>query len=244
MNIFKSMHKIARKLSVLLMFAIAIPASAQFTADAHPASIEGESVSNQWFRTDRNSYVGIRLGLNVSSLVYMGMHGVPTDPMCGMNIGMVYGVEITNSMPLFFETGLFYSEKGAKINSTWDEQEISHRMKYLQIPFVIKYRTDLGLDDVAITPFAGGYFAFGIAGRTKYYQEKRSESTFRHNLFTNPDLGFRLGCGASYRNLYLELSYDIGMVNVARSDYGYYGYDDFDDQIRTGNFSATIGLDF
>ncbi len=200
--------------------------------------------SSRWFEYDKPTYFGVRLGVNASTLFFRGMHGIETNPLCGMNIGMIYGIQLTDKAPLFFETGLLYTEKGVQIKATAVSQKITYRMGYVELPFVFKYKIDSGFDDFTIQPFFGGYFACGTNGRSKYYAERKKYKTFRHKTFKRPDAGFRLGCGTAYRNFYFEMSYDIGLANIAGKHYHDFGFDDFDDKIRTGNFSATIGLDF
>ena len=51
-------------------------------------------------------------------------------------------------------------------------------------------------DDIAILPFAGPYFSYGIGGRLKgkYEGVKFDESSF--NYVNHPDMGRKGGCGA------------------------------------------------
>lgn len=197
-----------------------------------------------WTDYDRSAYFGIRLGVNAPALFFRGVHGVPTNTLCGMNAGMVYGVQLTDNTPLFFETGFSYTEKGVRINASAASQKITYKMRYLQLPFVFKYKIDTGINDFTVQPFFGGFFACGVGGQSKYYAERRKQKTFRHKTFKRPDAGFRMGCGAAYQNFYVELSYDLGLANVAGKRYSEFNFDAFDDKIRTGCFSATVGLDF
>ncbi len=214
-------------------------ASAPRVAPAQSAAPAG-----LWSNYDHEQYLGIRLGLNIPNLFFRGMGGIDTETMAGLKLGVVYGIQLTGELPLFFETGLNYAEKGARVEAGETTQQIDYKMRYLEVPLVVKYKLDLGVDDFTVQPFFGGFVGLGIAGKTSYFEDREKLSTFRSNLYHNFDCGFRMGCGMAYRNFYLEMSYDLGMTNVAHSDFRDLGYDDFDDHIRTGNLSITLGLDF
>jgi hypothetical protein len=53
-----------------------------------------------------------------------------------------------------------------------------------------------------------------------------------------------MGCGFQFEHLYLEVSYDWGLANVARNNFNHLGYDNFDDKIHTSTLSGTVGLNF
>ena len=109
---------------------------------------------------------------------------------------------------------------------------------------VIKYKVETNVDDLTVQPFFGGFMAVGIAGQTKCYDTRTKISPFGNGRFKRFDSGIRLGCGMAFQNFYLEMSYDIGLFNIADTHYADYHYDDFDGHIRTGCLSTTIGIDF
>lgn len=210
----------------------------------NPYGSYDESLAGRLGDMGETWYIGMRLGVNAPTLFFRGVHGIPTNTLCGMNIGLVYGLQLTDSSPLFLETGLSYTEKGVKITATEATQKITHKMRYLEIPFVFKYRIAPGFDDLFIEPFFGGFFACGAGGQSKYYTDREKHDPFQPRMFRRPDAGFRMGCGVAYRNFYFEMSYDAGLVNIAGKRYEDFGFDDFDDKVRTGCFSATVGLNF
>ncbi len=235
----KNQNTLRAQLLILLFLFFAAPAAHALTPEAPKGSFAG-----RWKDYDRSQYFGVRLGVNLPALYFRGMGGVPTETLTGLRVGAVYGIQLTNELPLFVELGLNYSEKGARVEGNFAREQIDYKMRYLDLPFVLKYKFDLGADDFTLQPFFGGYAAMGVAGKARYYHSREKLSTFRHNLFNVFDCGFRMGCGAAYRNFYLELSYEVGMTNVAHSDFRDLDYDDFDDNIRTGNLSVSVGLDF
>ena len=117
-------------------------------------------------------------------------------------------------------------------------------MTYLEIPVVFKYRFEEVSDDVCVEPFFGGFFAMGIGGKTKDFDNRVKRNSFGSGAYEHFDAGIRLGCGLGYRNLYAEMSYDWGLANIAQSNFNYLGYDSFDDTIRTRCLTLSVGLNF
>lgn len=191
-------------------------------------------------------YCGMRFGYNLSSLSLRGCTGAEGDPISGLNVGMVYGINIAYDEPVFFETGLLYSGKGARLHNGADRYSI--RMHTLEVPFVLKYIVATDVPGFSVQPFAGGFASVGVGGNYKDFQHREKHMTFHKGSFQSFDLGFRVGCSFQYQMLTAELSYDFGMCNMASSDaYNlaeHLNYDDFDDKIRTGNLSLTIGVNF
>lgn len=207
-------------------------------------SAEGISAS-RWYNYDRSSYFGIRVGLNVPRFYCRGFNpGPETQPLSLINAGLVFGNRVGRTVPLYFETGLLYSEKGAKLEATKDVERKTYNLKYLELPLVFKYKADVGFDDLTIQPYFGVFLACGVAGNVKLYEQRIKENPFSDQYLKRFDAGFRVGLGMAFQNFYLDFCYDIGMNNIAAKDFHDYNYDDFDGRIRTGCFTASIGLDF
>ncbi|MCR5821174.1 MAG: PorT family protein [Bacteroidaceae bacterium] len=247
-----------------LLATLFVAFTAVFTASAQVQTIsvgKGRDYAsqsyNRWRTYDRRNYVGVRVGLDIPQM-FMGLlaaeapnrHALP-----GFSTGLVFGFTVSNDLPLILETGLMYMGKGVVIEENRDmtapQQKMKIRMHYVELPLVFKYRIDTNLDDFNLQPFFGGFFAIGAGGSTKYFGldttpplERHKESTFRHEGFQKFDAGLKLGCGMAYQNFYFELGYELGLVNVANDDLVDFDYNEFDDHIRTGNFSVSVGLNF
>lgn len=198
--------------------------------------------AQKFFKNEEN-YIGFRLGLNSSNLSFSGFN-IDKSSLTGINIGVVYGMLLSDDMPIYFEPGVLISSKGVKINSTNEQAQVRTRLTYLEIPFVFKYKIEEIAEDLSLQPFLGGFMAVGLGGKSKYYDTREKLNSFRSGAFRPFDIGIRLGCGVAYRNLYFDLSYDWGLANVASNKFGDFGYDEFDDAIHTRNLSFTFGLDF
>jgi len=147
-------------------------------------------------------YYGVRMGLNVANI-----SGDYTDmgSKAGFNFGAVLGLRVSQTTPIFLESGVYYTERGAK------EGSAKVGLTYLEVPLLIKYGIQ-ATDEIAVLPYVGPAFGFGVAGKIK------PGNASSYDVFNRPDVGFKIGCGAEYNMLYLELGYQIGMANILDSD--------------------------
>lgn len=158
------------------------------------------------FHLDRRStYYGLRLGFTSASIG--GDYDL--DSRAGLTIGGIVGLKCSPSVPLFLESGLYYTEKGGK------EGHVKVREDYLEIPFLMKYGFNVG-GDVAILPYVGPTFGFGIAGKTKI--DGLETDTFDDNGMKRFDVGIKLGCGVEWNMLYGELGYHWGVTNISDNE--------------------------
>ncbi|MBU3852477.1 MAG: PorT family protein [Candidatus Paraprevotella stercoravium] len=235
---------IKRIFSFLILLCMLPAGMGYIGINGNTTQAEGISAS-RWYNYDRSSYFGIRVGLNVPRFYCRGFNpGPETRPLSLINAGIVYGNRVGRTIPLYFETGLLYSEKGAKLEATKDIERKTYNLKYLELPIVFKYKADVGFDDLTIQPYFGGFIACGVGGNVKLYEQRIKENPFSDKYLKRFDAGFRLGLGMAFQNFYLDFCYDIGMNNLAGKDFKDYNYDDFDGRIRTGCFTASVGLDF
>ncbi|MBP5339833.1 MAG: PorT family protein [Prevotella sp.] len=205
-------------LTTILAVLLAGPSFAQLNSGGF--SVDGNSI-----------YYGVRLGANFASI---GGDDFRVDGMkVGLNLAGVIGLRLSDTTPLFLESGLYYTERGAK------DGKDKVGLTYLEIPLLIKYGVQ-ATDDIALLPFIGPYFSYGIAGKTKYkYVEEGIEVNYNErsykDFFNHSDMGIKLGCGAEYNKLYLELGYQFGLANIA----------DFDDASCHGNaLFLNFGVNF
>ena len=157
-----------------------------------------------------NLYYGVRLGATIANL---SGDGVDTDSKVGMTLAGVIGLRVSDSTPLFLESGLYYTERGAK--------DIGYTN--LEIPVLIKYGVK-ATDEIALLPFVGPYFARAGWGKTKIQDTDgtfKKVGTFDEKKWmglNRLNMGFKIGCGAEYNKLYLELGYQFGVTNISKAD--------------------------
>ncbi|MBP5506652.1 MAG: outer membrane beta-barrel protein [Prevotella sp.] len=175
-------------LFTIVAVLMAAPSFAQFSSGGF--SIDEEHL-----------YWGVRFGLNFSSI---GGNVVESDKgRTGMTLGGVVGLRVTESTPVFLESGFYYTQRGAKTlkpHADLEATELEGHINYFDIPLLIKYGISTE-NNFAILPFFGPYVGFSLSKDSKYL--KRS------------DMGFKLGCGLEWNNLYAEAFYQFGVVNIA-----------------------------
>lgn len=194
---------------------------------------------------EENVYWGVRFGMTAASL--SGDLDVSTK--AGMTLAGVVGLRPSDNTPVFIESGLYYTERGGKSGSPYkgvrdNEGKVGSvsRVGYniLEIPLTIKYGLKVS-EEIAVLPFFGPYFSYAFSGKTKQAEEgKESESvgTFDekkafHGGLNRASMGVKLGVGAEYNKIYLEVGYQFGITNIAKRD-GFSG--------RSNAFFANIGV--
>lgn len=196
------------------------------------SSNSGGGYYSRWRDYERESYVGLRLGVAVASVNSDDQYLDGGSGMAGVYFGIVAGVQMTPSAPIFFESGLTYVEKGGK--GYYEGSKFTYDLNYLEVPLLVKYKCYLE-NDMALQPFLGGFLACGVGGKIKDFGNRAAESCFSSDNFRRFDGGIRLGSGFSFQNLYFEIAYDFGLANICHDTF---------DVSHTGCFFATIGVDF
>lgn len=217
----------------LLCMILALPAMAQpgYRYGYNPRVQTVGRHGNEYVAWHRY-YFGLRLGVNASHVNSESPQLDGSGFKSGLNIGAAAGVQLTYRAPLFFETGLYYSQKGGK--SDTGTGKFTYDQNYLEIPLLIKYKHFVG-NQTSIQPYAGGYVAVGTDGSIKNYDNRTAFSSFDKGYFQRCDGGLKIGCGVGFNMLYLDASYDIGLANI--------GQDNFADT-HNGCFTLNIGVNF
>ena len=171
-------------------------------------------------------YYGARVGLNVGWI--SGDYDKSLGAKAGMNIGGVLGLRVSDATPVFLESGLYFTMQGAK------KDKAEANLNYLEIPLLIKYGVQV-TDDIAVLPYLGPTFGFGIGGKTKYPGEGSVGSFSSKGDFNRPDVGIKIGCGAEYNKLYLETGLKFGVANIL---------DDDENSARNGAWYLNFGVNF
>ena len=180
--------------------------------------------------SESSLYYGIRLGMNFATLTG---DDVDLGTKVGLNFGGTVGLRVSETTPIFLESGLYFTGCGAKK----DKNSVS--LNYLELPLLIKYGVQV-TDEIALLPFIGPTFRYGIfGGKWKTSGEGKVDS-FGDNKFKRADMGIKLGCGAEYNKLYLELGYQFGIANIA--DWELTNHDDA--SVHNGALFLNLGVNF
>ena len=97
--------------------------------------------SSGGFSLDQSSvYYGIRLGMNIANL-----SGDAPDlgSKLGLNLGGTVGLRLSDTTPVFLESGLYFTSFGAS------KDKSSITLNYLELPILIKYGVQVS-DDIAL----------------------------------------------------------------------------------------------
>jgi hypothetical protein len=186
------------------------------------------------FRLDNRSvYYGLRMGFTSSHIA----GDLDTDAKTGLNLGAVFGLRCSPYIPMFLESGIYYTEKGGKMSLGHDDSTYKYNLSYIEMPLLMKYGVEVA-DQFAVLPYVGPTFGFGVAGQTKekFPGGVRKYDSFGDDKFNRFDVGIKLGCGIEWNMLYAELGYQWGITNIG----------DFpsDDDAYNRHFFMNIGINF
>lgn len=212
----------------LLTLTFALSASAQYRRAGYSSRYSRPSHSR--YLTD--SYFGMRVGMGFATINSDAYELDGSSPRVGLETGVAAGFQIVPASPLYFETGLYYTEKGGRKGSGSDK--ITYSLDYLEVPLLLKYRY-ITPERLSIEPFMGGYLACGVGGKIKDYRDRQAYSSFGDGDFRRFDGGIKLGCGISYDIFYMGASYDIGLADVGENRFG---------DTHTGCLNLTVGINF
>lgn len=197
--------------AVIAALVLAVPSFAQYSSGGFDLDKE-------------NLYYGVRIGVNMASL------GGDADlgTKVGMNLAGIIGLRISSSAPVFLESGIYYSEKGGK------EDPVTVSYNNFEFPILVKYGIK-ATDEIAVLPFLGPTFGYALKSKTSI--KKGDDIVFSKDLYKmrRPNMGFKLGCGAEFNNLYLELGYQFGITNITKYD---------DASIRANALFMNFGVNF
>ncbi len=218
----------------LLSIMLGLPTMAQHRGYHvnYPSRRHATSVYSHHNWNDTHNYYGLRVGLALSTVssddAYLDGSGLSS----GINMGIVAGFQMVPRTPLFFETGLNYTEKGG--HGHYNGNKFTYDLNYLEVPLLLKYDYHTG-HNCSIQPFIGGYLALGVGGKVKDFGSRKASSSFDDDFFKRFDGGLRIGCGLAYSHLYAEVAYDLGLSNIC--------HDTFNTS-RNGCLLLNCGLNF
>lgn len=174
--------------------------------------------------------LSVKGGLNMSNYYGDNLNDKSIKP--GFHVGVGADLEFMTNIAL--QTGLFFSTKGAKYyhNEPQADGYIKYDINanYLQLPIHIAYKIDV-TPGTKVVFHAGPYLAYGVGGKREITSGWKpgyatilgeiEEDTFDKNYGFKPfDAGIGLGIGAEFDLITIDLGWDIGLKDIARSKYG------------------------
>ena len=199
----------------------------------------------------KRNIFGVDVGVNVSSLSISGtfLNVAPSSKM-GFSGGLSYQRLVVPSQPIYIETGVYYSQKGAIYRE--DELALELSTSHFEVPLLVNYRVDLG-SNFSMVPSAGLYCSYGVAG--DYALSGTSgDSELDGNLevmedysvygsggeFKRGNMGMRLGVGFGWKMVVVRAIYERDLLNGSKIQ------DGVNDNSKTKNqvFRFSVGYRF
>lgn len=173
---------------------------------------------------------GIRAGLNFSNLTsYYEGNTYNAKIRVAYNIGALMDYHLTKDF--YIRTGLSLSSKGAKGNEisipeTGEVLEAEMEAIYLQVPVYFTFKTNLARSSNMISVAGGPFFAYGIAGKSKYNYKSGGHyatiNTFGENeLWNRPDVGIGIELSFELQRLVLTYGAEMGFAKTWKTGYPY-----------------------
>ena len=196
------------------------------------------------------SSFGVRAGLNVANLhLSAGGLSASLDSRASYHVGFAYQQPVLRVLPLYFETGLYLSGRGASVTAGDLDLDVEGKAKfnmlYLQVPAVVSWH--FNIKTVSIQPAAGVYYGFGIHGKLKGDAAKVDlfkeisvpveDGSVEGQVFKRSDFGLRFGVGVTVmKHYYAGVGYDLGLLNISK--------DSGEGKIKNGSFFISLGYNF
>lgn len=182
--------------------------------------------------------MGVMAGMSFSETTLrfgdFSYHGLKSK--AGFNGGVI--MEFPLSKAAAVNTGLLYTQRGYRMNDSFDDMEHNIKASMITQNLEIPVNMNLRLRLPVIQPFiqAGPYLMVALSGRMK--EGKVSEDID----FTGPDkdmkrvdFGFNMGAGADILNFRILFNYGLGFVNLRVPD---------DYKMRNRAFTASVAYMF
>ena len=146
----------------------------------------------------------------------------------GFHVGLLAETHLFNSNNLYFQTGMYYTNKGRKYATEFDSATAgitkvtgSHFVNYMEIPLNIVYKKDLGKKSRLIFG-AGPYVSFLFSGResmSTHYDNGSVTATENTSLkvprslgrYRNVDVGVNALAGLEFGKLFVTANFSKGL---------------------------------
>lgn len=172
---------------------------------------------------------GMNAGMNISSISISGTFlNIEPSSKLGFRAGVSYQRLLLSSMPLYLETGIYFSQKGMIQKEKEIKLELS--LSHIQVPLLVNYHVKLG-SAFAIVPAIGIYYSYGINGNytfsgTSDNPELNYEAMNDYVVYGDKgelkrsNLGLRVGVGFDLKHINLTFGYERDILNTSKIEDG------------------------
>lgn len=244
-------------LTAILAISCAMPAAAQFANTGNTTTTTTTRVARDINPYDRVSvsYVNTMLSTDVKNADDFSINGVGIDYIHGFSLSKSFPLYLETGVKA---TLSFYSREDCTLSNIWnDDAENKYFKTTFQtlsaaIPLNLAYKFTLTNGEVSIVPYVGLNFKFNImaSGKQVYNPDNDFEDSKKDkfSLFDKKDLeevaswdkdncwkrfqlGWHIGAGLNYRQLYIGLSYGTDFMELAK-------------KVNTSTFAVSVGYNF
>lgn len=245
MNYFKTL--------IISIFTVscALPAAAQFANSGNSTASSAtprRTVTISPYDRVSVSYVNTKLANDAKGADDISLNGVGLD--------YIHGFSLSKSFPLYLETGVkatlsFFSREDCEWYNIWnddaDDKDYKTTFQTLSaaIPVNLAYKFTLSNGDVSIVPYLGLNFKLNLMAKGKevYDPEYGDKDTEKYDMFDKKDMGdkdacfkrfqmgWHIGAGLNYRQLYIGLSYGTDFMELCK-------------KVNTSTFAVNVGYNF
>ncbi len=198
---------------------------------------------------------GLRAGVNFQNINGEANNGnkLENDLLTAYHLGITLDLPI--ALDFFFQTGLLYSVKGAKIKDAFPGQIFDNtlRISYLELPLNLLYKPMLGKGRLLLG--FGPYVALGVSGNADYNENNSGgdiDVKFQNTVKTTDpldrvyirpvDAGANLLIGYEFNNkVSFQLNSQLGLLKI-NPEYDLLPNDD--SKARNTGFGVSLGYRF
>lgn len=139
---------------------------------------------------DPKYHLGVRVGYSETNVWHdLHLDGRSEWNCRSFQAGLAFDTRLL-SRPLYFETGLYGSNRGVYVID--GSREYRKDNFSLMAPALLSYHFHPGHGNFGIAPFGGVFFAYNCG-------------------FEKPDYGFKLGFGVNYKKVVANFGFDFGL---------------------------------
>jgi hypothetical protein len=176
---------------------------------------------------------GVKGGVGMSTVSNVSEITETSDAEAGRQFGPVFGGFVGISLGgsrLSIQPEALLTWKGATLDDDGDGETL--RMRYLDVPLLVKLTAPSGGDEKALYVLGGLNLGFAL-GADVHADDADQDISDR---IKSTDFGLTVGAGLQARRWLVEGRYTEGLVNIA--------VDDSDDPVQTRMFAVLVGIRF
>ncbi|MFI3259839.1 MAG: hypothetical protein R3Y16_07075 [Rikenellaceae bacterium] len=235
-----------RNFLLSLSFFVAAAATIS-SAEAQTRTYSPSSVRYTSSSTSYENFWSVRAGVSFSNL-FNDFRA--SRYQTGYNGAVLYNISISESSPIYLQTGLGLSMKGARNSRILADAPKSQFKSYeAEIPVTIAFELATGRHS-AIIPEIGVYYSYGFCGTLgangafyRPYEEQEividDWGTINSRLVSRSDFGMRFGLSYLMGRYLMGFAYEAGLLNCFASDLQDLGY-----KGSSGSWSINVGYRF